>query len=127
MRRDARETAFKVIVSHLFSSQPEIENFYSDLKKDEDKLFAQQLVETFLTNKEELDTIISQNLTGYEKDRIYKLDLALLYLAIAEINYINTPFQIAINEVCELAKKYSTSKSSRFINGVLSSVIKKQK
>ncbi len=127
MRRDARETAFKVIVSHLFSSQPEIENFYSDLKKDEDKLFAQQLVQTFLTNKEELDTIISQNLTGYEKDRIYKLDLALLYLAIAEINYINTPFQIAINEVCELAKKYSTSKSSRFINGVLSSVIKKQK
>ena len=61
---------------------------------------------------------------GYSLDRVYKVDLALIYLAVSEIKYLDTPHQIVINEVVNLAKQFSTEKSSRFINGVLSAIVK---
>lgn len=124
MRRDSRIVGFQVILSHLFASQPECEPMFETLKKEEDKIFAKDIVSAFNSNRDELANIIDQHLVKYDRDRVYKIDLALLYLAVAEIRYIKTPFQIVINETCEIAKKYSTSKSAPFINGVLSSIIK---
>lgn len=60
--------------------------------------------------------------TGYKMQRIYKIDLALIYLAVAEMRYTQTPKLVAINETLELAKIFSTEKSSAFINGVLAKI-----
>ena len=126
MRSYARELAFKLIFERLFvkNSYTFDEEFFASLKKEEDKEFAKNIVLEFEKNRENLTSIISSNLVGYEIDRVYKTDLALMFEALTEILYLQTPPQIAINEVLNLAKKYSTNKSSRFINGVLSSVIK---
>ena len=129
MRAFARETAFKLIFERLFVKENYDfnEEFFASLKKEEDKEFAIEVLTNYLQNKETLTEMIKQNLIGYEIDRVYKIDLALMLEALTEIFYIKTPERIAINEVVELAKKYSTEKSSRFINGVLSAILRKKK
>ena len=69
-------------------------------------------------------TIIKDNTEGYELDRIYKVDLAILVLAVYEIKYQDTPKNVVVNEAVELSKKYSTDKSYSFVNGVLAKVLK---
>lgn len=124
MRRQAREVAFQTIFANLFISQNEDEEVFASLKKKEDLDFAKQIISEFFTHREEVALLIEKNLVGYELSRIYKTDLALLYLAVTELNYIGTPKQVAINETLEIAKKYSTDKSAKFINGVLSAIVK---
>lgn len=126
MRNKARELAFQLIFERLFVKENYSfdEEFFASLKKQEDKDFAKSIIEEFLNHREELSNIISSHLVGYEIDRVYKVDLALLYGALTEIFYLQTPYQIAINETIELSKKYSTQKSKGFINGVLSAIIR---
>ena len=126
MRTQARELAFKLIFERLFVKENYSfdEEFFASLKKEVNKEFSKQLVLSFENHKEELSNLISSHLVGYEIDRVYKVDLAILYIACTEISYFETPFQIVINEAVELAKHYSTIKSSRFVNGVLSSIVK---
>ncbi len=126
MRIVAREKAFQLIYERLFvkNSYGFDEEFFSSIEKEEDIQFAKDLVYQFQENRETLSTLISSHLVGYEIDRLYKVDLALLYLALTEIIYIQTPVQVAVNEAVTLAKRYSEAKSSRFINGVLSSILK---
>lgn len=126
MRTYARELAFQLIFERLFVKENYIidEEFFASLKKEEDIDFAKSIVLNFEKHREKIKDTISSHLIGYEIDRVYKVDLALLCEALTEINYLDTPYKIAINEVVELAKKYSTEKSSKFINGVLSSIIR---
>ena len=129
MRAFARELAFQLIFERLFVKKEYTfdEEFFVSLKKEEDRDFAKEIIKNFDANREELSTVISSHLIGYEIDRVYKIDLALMYEALTEIFYLSTPPQVAINETIELAKRYSTEKSSKFINGVLSSVLKDRK
>lgn len=126
MRAKARELAFQLIFERLFVKENYTldEEFFALLKKQEDKDFAKSIVAKFEENREALSNVVSSHLVGYEIDRVYKVDLALVYEALTEIFYLETPYQIAINETIELSKRYSTEKSKRFINGVLSSIIK---
>ncbi len=128
MRTDAREKAFQLIFERLFVKENyELdEEFFASLKKAEDKEFAIQILSQFSQNRAELEELVETNLKNYALSRVYKVDLALIYLAMTEIKFCNTPCQVAINETLELAKRYSTEKSSRFINGVLSSILKSQ-
>lgn len=129
MRSQARELAFKLIFERLFVKENYTfdEEFFALLKKEENKEFSKQLVLKFEENKEKLTNLISSHLIGYEIDRVYKVDLAILYLACTELKYFETPSAIVVNEAVELAKKYSTLKSSKFVNGVLSSILKDTK
>lgn len=124
MRRDARVVAFQIIFSKMFASNQIEEPFFDSLKKESDISFAKSVVENFLEHKQDLNEQIQSGLVGYGLDRVYKVDLALVYLALTEINYLDTPKQVAINEAIEIAKKYSTDKSPKFLNGVLSSVLR---
>lgn len=125
MRRDARVVAFQLIFEKLFTTQNEYdEEFISSLKKSEDMDFAKQILSGFEQNSEDIKTLVASKLVGYEVGRVYRADLALLYMAVAEIKYVGTPKQVVINETIEIAKIYSTDKSARFINGVLSSIVK---
>lgn len=124
MRRDARVVAFQIIFSKMFASDQIEEPFFDSLKKENDISFAKSVVENFLEHKQDLDEQIKGGLVGYQIDRVYKVDLALLYLVLTEVEFLDTPKQVAINEALEIAKKYSTDKSPKFLNGVLSSVLR---
>lgn len=118
-RSEARELAFKAIYSRFFNV---------DLNNQEDTIeteFSKKIIDTYSYNKEEINSLISNNLKGYSLERVYKIDLAIIIVAIIELNYIKeNPKEVVINEAVELAKKYSTEKSPRFINGVLADILK---
>ena len=68
--------------------------------------------------------MISDNLKrDWTIERISKVNLAILEIAIFEIKYNELPFKIVINEAVELAKKYGEESSKKFVNGILASVI----
>ena len=92
MRTLARELAFKLIFERLFVKENYTfdEEFFASIKKKENKEFSQELVKLFEEHKNELTDTIKENLIGYEIDRVYKIDLAILYLALTEIIYIQT-------------------------------------
>ena len=76
-------------------------------------------------HKETIEELIKQNLkTGWKIERVSKIDLSILKLAIYEIKYKEIPYKVEINEVVELAKTYGEDTSSRFINGALAKVVK---
>ena len=77
----------------------------------------------FEENQQTMQQEIENNLKNYSYSRVFKVDLALIYLALTEIKYCQTSKAVAINEVLEIAKKYSTEKSSKFINGLISAII----
>ena len=74
------------------------------------------------SNLKEIDELIDRYSVRWKTSRLPIVDLAILRLALAEICYLtDIPVSVTINEAVELAKKYSTEKSSKFINGVLGS------
>ena len=74
------------------------------------------------SNLKEIDELIDRYSVRWKTSRLPKVDLAILRLALAEICYLtDIPVSVTINEAVELAKKYSTEQSSKFINGVLGS------
>ena len=76
-------------------------------------------------NKVEINNLIEQNLkSNWKMERISKIDLSLLELAIYEIKYKESPYKVAINEAVELAKKYGEDSSKTFVNGILASIVK---
>lgn len=78
-------------------------------------------------NEEKINNLIEQNLReNWTINRISKINLSLLKIAIYEMLYNKLPYKIAINEVVELAKKYSDEQGHSFINGILASIVKKE-
>ncbi len=76
-------------------------------------------------NEQKLEEIISEKLKAeWTLQRISKVNIALLKLAIYEMLYAEVPYKVAINEVIELAKSYGEDNSPSFINGVLANVVK---
>ncbi len=74
----------------------------------------------------DIDKMIDTYSVNWKASRLPKADLAILRLALAEIFYMEEiPISVSINEAVELAKKYGTEKSAKFINGVLGSAVRK--
>lgn len=130
-RKIARELAFKVIFSVDFQHENEdVEKLIMNLEDEtkeitqEDKGYINDIVQGVIAKKEELDEKIRKYLKGWTMDRISKTDLAILRLAIYEITYReDIPYKVSVNEAVELAKTFSDSTSSSFINGVLAGVV----
>ncbi|MBQ8615467.1 MAG: transcription antitermination factor NusB [Clostridia bacterium] len=121
-RSNARELAFKTIYSKFFNAE---ENDELEATDKDSLEFISKILKSFATNYDEINSIISQNLKGYTIERLYKIDLAIITLAVVELKFIKEePKEVIINEAVELAKKYSTEKSPRFINGVLADIVK---
>lgn len=73
-----------------------------------------------------IDSNIETEAVGWKLDRLPKVDLAILRLGICELLYMaDIPAAVTINECVDLAKHYSTENSGTFINGVLSTILKK--
>ncbi len=123
-RKEARELAFKTIYSKFFNTEADVEN-ETENSNVKDIEFTTQILNNFASHYQEINDLISSHLKGYTIERLYKIDLAILVLAVIELNYIKeNPKQVIINEAVELAKKFSTDKSPKFINGVLADIVK---
>ena len=100
-----------------------IEN--NDINDEEAINYIRDIINGVYENEEKIISIIGRNLKEqWNIERISKINLALLKLAIYEILFSETPFKVVINEAVELAKKYGEDTSAMFINGVLASVVK---
>jgi len=98
------------------------------LKDKEDMLFAKQLFTKTLLHNAELEKEIEGKTPNWDKDRIADIDAILLKMAICELlNFSSIPEKVTINEFLEIAKEYSTPKSSIFINGILDKLVKEYK
>lgn len=132
MKRSAiREYAFRLIYSLEIQKQENLEeqiDLYfecNEISEEEAKKYIKDAVIGIRDNKEEIKSLIEKNLKAdWNIDRISKIDLSLLELAIYEIKYNEIPYKVAINESIELAKKYGEETSKNFINGILASVVK---
>lgn len=126
----AREYLFKIGFEYQFRKQKDDELLNEFLQDenltDDDKAFLQSGYDGVIANQNQIDEIIKKYLKGYTFERVYKVDLAILKIAIYEMKFSNqtTPNSVVINEAVELAKKYSTENSYKFINGLLASVSK---
>jgi len=139
-RRLAREAAIQFLYSTDFNRNENLdemlkeffeaeegnaEGMPQDALKKNDMRFAEEIIRGTIKNLPQIDQLIQNNTTGWTKERIAKVDLAILRLALFEILFReDIPGSVAINEAIELAKKYSTDESGGFVNGVLGKIVR---
>lgn len=132
MNRSAiRELAFRLIYSREIQKEEDIEEQIelfleaNEIKEKNAIEYINDVVKGIESNKEEILSLIEKNLkSDWKLERISKVDLSLLKLAIYEIKFKDLAFKIVINEVVELAKKYGEDQSKNFVNGILASIVK---
>ena len=128
MKRSAiRELTFRLIYSLEIQKVDEVELYIqcNEIEENDAKEYIKDAILGINKNIVEIQGLIEKNLKAdWKIDRISKIDLSLLKLAIYEIKYKNIPYKVAINESLELAKKYGEETSKNFINGILASVVK---
>jgi N utilization substance protein B len=123
-RRDAREAAFKLlyqieIQKHDEESQFDVFVDIREIRQDEVP-YLKLLFDGVRTHIAELDQTFTPYLKRWTKDRLPKVDLTILRLAVYEICYVaDVPDNVAISEAVLLARKYSSEESRSYINAVL--------
>ena len=91
-------------------------------REDEEVGYIDEVVEGVKARQAEIDGWIAQFARGWSLDRMNRVDLAILRVAVFEILAGEVPGPVAVNEAVELSKLYSTERSAAFINGVLGSI-----
>lgn len=132
-RSAIRELAFKLIYSmEIQKAENKIEQIELFLEANEitskkAKDYIEDAINGIQKNENDINEKIEKNLkSDWKIERISKIDLSILKLAIYEILYKQVPFKVAINEAVELAKKYGEDSSKKFVNGVLASIVKEE-
>ena len=134
-RRQLRESIFKVLFRIEFNDKQEwneqlefyIEELVNPAEAEEesgiedlDIAYIKQKVKDIFERVDELDVAISENTEGWSLNRIGKTELAILRLAVYEMQYDeDVPQKVAINEAVELAKQYCADEAKGFVNAVL--------
>lgn len=125
-RTEQREQAFCLVFQNLFNNEETLAIYEENVAKV--GKYAKALFDGVDLKTEELDEVINTYSKGWKTNRLPKVNLAILRLAIYEIKYVDdVPASVAINEAVELAKKYSGEGDYSFINGILGSVAKGEK
>src|SRR5699024_7166694 len=128
----ARESTMKLMyqmeVNNDFSQ--DLINLFvnnNELKSDE-KSYLYEVINGIKENMDIIDETIEKYSKGWNVNRIAKVDLSILRIAIYEIMFKNDmPYQVSINEAVDVSKKFSTEDSSKFINGLLGAFVKEDK
>ncbi len=130
-RRELREQIFKFIFRVEFNDRdemPEQERFFFE----DDELVADEKDADYISKKgnriieklDEIDAMINKQAKGWTTQRMGKVDLTILRLAVYEIAFDeDVPAGVAINEAVELAKRFGQEESSGFVNGVLAKFV----
>jgi len=144
LRRKARELAVKTIYAldysdsdnefrefGLLNSYPEILNQMAEnenIKSDNVSFsFADELVRNTIIHLEEIESVLVKHSNNWSIDRIAHLDRSILRVAIYEMLYTDTPPPVIINEAIEIAKKYCSESSNKFVNGILDAIHQEKK
>lgn len=132
-RRELREHLFRMLFRKEFHNQTElneqIDLYFNGLEQcpsDKDRNYLEDKFDRVIANMEAIDEAIEEASSGWKLSRIGKVDLAILRLAVYEVEYDeDIPTGVAINEAVELAKKFGEDQSASFINGILAKVANK--
>lgn len=129
-RRQSREEAFALLFEKCYNNSP-FEELIKNAEESREIVisdFAKELINGVENNLTEIDSVVSESLKGWSLNRISKVTLSILRIAVYEIlKCENIPNSVSINEAVEIAKIYSTDKDASFINGVLGSIVKREK
>lgn len=126
-----REQAFILLFEKSFNEDVESQKLF-DLAVESEVItsssYTIKLYETTLENIEEIDEGISKYLKGWTLNRVSKVALAILRLAVCELKYFEkVPVGVAISEAIKLCKTYASEEDSSFVNGVLGSFARGEK
>ena len=128
----AREIAMKMLFAASLGGEESMDDILeqsgqADTLSGKEKTFLENLVAGVRDHQEELDGIIGRYSQGWALNRLAKVDLTILRMAVYEIKYMpEVPVGATINEAVELSKQFCEDKSSGFINGILGSVARAQ-
>ena len=128
-RRRLREEAFKILFSMQFIKVNEEKvEIYCDINgigNKDDIAYLVNIVDIYNENNKYLESIIEENKKDtWDYSRLDKIAITLIKLAIIEIEYLEIPFKISINECINICKKYNEEKNTKFINGILANYVK---
>lgn len=130
-RRELREQIFKLLFRVEFNEQSEMSEqctlFFEDeenMASEKDIAYIRGKYEKIAEKLSEIDELINRTAKGWSTDRMGKVDLTIIRLAVYEIRYDEeVPDSVAINEAVELAKKFGQDGSSGFVNGILAKFV----
>ena len=129
-RRSARDTAFRLFYEYAINGElnPATMDVMRDCfdkgMNDNAWNYVNNIISKYKSNSQRIDDLIQKNSKGWNVSHMSKVDLSILRLGVCEIEYFDEIHtHITINECVELAKKYSSDKSSKFVNGVLAGVV----
>jgi len=130
-RTQQREYIFKLLFQIDFISKKEINEHISifldnlhEVSKDDKEAIKDRFLKA-LPYVLEIDDLLNSKVTGWKTNRMNKVDLSILRLAIYEMKYDDeVPVGVAIDEAVELAKKFSSKNGPSFVNGVLAKIVK---
>lgn len=128
-RKRARESTMKLLyqmeINEDFSDKLINLFFENNTFNEEEKEYILDATSKIVNNMEKIDSYIEKNIENWEINRLAKIDLCVLRIAIYEILFrSDIPVEVSINEAIEISKKYSSSQSSKFVNGVLGSIVR---
>lgn len=118
-------TAIIKVLRKLKLMSPETALLPELYKDEDDKVFAIDLFKKTLLNGSTFSEEIAAKTTNWDSERLASLDGVLLKMALCEFQrFSSIPYKVTINEYLEIAKEYSTPKSSLFLNGILDKIVK---
>jgi N utilization substance protein B len=128
-RKFAREALMKLLYEKDIAGEHHEESLLALIEEfqliENDEKYIREILYSMDQKQSMIDIYIEKYAKEWTVDRMSKVDLAILRLAMFEILYReDIPYSVSINEAVELAKKYSSEKSSSFINGILGNFIK---
>ena len=116
------ETILDVVEKTLLAL--EIAEFTTLESQSDVQEYVIEIAEAFKKHYEDIDNEIQKYTTGWDINRLVKIDKDILRIAVIELLYTKAaPMKVVVDEAVELAKKYSTEDSSSFVNGVLAKVV----
>lgn len=129
-RRTAREDVFKILFEAEIRERPLVDIYLKYIEREnaikigeEEKKFIEKYIKGIDDKKEEVIFLIKEKMEGWSLERIGVVEKSLLKFSVYELLFEETPKEIVINEVIELAKKYGDLKSHEFLNGVLAKIL----
>lgn len=129
-KRKAREQAFIILFEKSFNSEltiDEILNIAIESEVIEKNKMTADIVRKAEEHIDDIDGVIEKNLKGWSKQRISKVSLALLRMAVCEMKYFDkVPVSVSINEAVEICKVYGSDEDKGFVNGILGSIAREK-
>jgi len=124
-RQLALRTLFQIDVGGMSAEEAMAMSLSAGDGKAETQVFARELVEKTVEARDRIDALIEKYARGWTLERMANVDRNVLRLAICELLcFSDIPPSVTVDEAVELAKRYSTAESGRFVNGILGNLVR---